>query len=195
MQCLVCTGSHRAIARKAKEPKQIHDILGLSRERLTEIQSQVDTFVTRGLELLQIERDAELEATHQSLEGAASAIGISPLPSSTIPEVGKDEQALENCDSITNLIATGSTTGISSNVVVCYCLFFFWRHKRLRYCLIQINAHFLPSRRLLLCLDFFSLALNISIVFFSIFHIIMHIELLRFILPVAFERLQCANFL
>lgn len=109
---MVYTGGHRAVARRAKEPKQIHDVLGLSRERIAEIQSQVDAFVTRGLELLQIERDAELEATHQSLEGAASAIGSSPNPlSSTVLKDNKDEQALENCDSITHLMATGSTTG------------------------------------------------------------------------------------
>lgn len=106
------SGSHRAVARRAKGPKQIYDILGLSRERIAEIQSQVDTFVTRGLELLQIERDAELEATHQSLEGAASAIGYPPVPLSPVPEAKKDEQAFENCDSITNLIAAGSTTGL-----------------------------------------------------------------------------------
>lgn len=74
----------------------------------------MNTFVTRGLELLQIERDAELEATHQSLEGAASTISNPPTPPTTVPEVKKDEQALESCDSITNLIAAGSTTGIFS---------------------------------------------------------------------------------
>lgn len=113
LNCLVFTGGHRAVARRAKEPKQIHDILGLSRERIAEVQSQVDKFVTRGLELLQIERNAELEATHQSLEGAASAIGTpKPNPLSTTAfKDDKDEQALENCDSITQLVATGSTTG------------------------------------------------------------------------------------
>lgn len=110
--CFVYTGGHRAVARRAKGPKQVHDVLGLSRERIAEIQSQVDTFVTTGLRLLQIERDAELEATHQSLEGAASAIGNSPMPASTVPEDNKDEQALENCDSITHLVVTGSTTGM-----------------------------------------------------------------------------------
>jgi hypothetical protein len=87
----------------------------------------VDTFVTRGLELLQIERDAELEATHQSLEGAASAIGYPPVPLSPVPEAKKDEQAFENCDSITNLIAAGSTTGISSFSLLLPVLS--WRHK------------------------------------------------------------------
>jgi hypothetical protein len=81
----------------------------------------VDTFVTRGLELLQIERDAELEATHQSLEGAASAIGYPPVPLSPVPEAKKDEQA------ITNLIAAGSTTGISSFSLLLPVLS--WRHK------------------------------------------------------------------
>lgn len=105
------TGEHRAVARKVKDPNQIHNILGLSQERVAEIQSNVDSFVTRGLELLQIERDAELEATHQSLEGAASAIGSAPTSSGIAPRDKRDEQALESCDSITNLIATGSTTG------------------------------------------------------------------------------------
>ncbi|KAG0616875.1 hypothetical protein M758_5G148200 [Ceratodon purpureus] len=106
------SGSHRAVARRAKEPKQVHDILGLTPERIAEIQSQVDAFVTRGLELLQIERDVELEATHQSLEGAASIIGNAPTPSSSGPDSKKDEQAVENCDSISNLIAAGSSTGL-----------------------------------------------------------------------------------
>uniref|UniRef100_A0A7I4DX35 Helicase ATP-binding domain-containing protein n=1 Tax=Physcomitrium patens TaxID=3218 RepID=A0A7I4DX35_PHYPA len=106
------SGEHRAVARKVKDPNQIHNILGLSQERVAEIQSNVDSFVTRGLELLQIERDAELEATHQSLEGAASAIGSAPTSSGIAPRDKRDEQALESCDSITNLIATGSTTGL-----------------------------------------------------------------------------------
>lgn len=111
--CLfVCTGEHRAVVRSAKGPKQIHDLLGLSRERISEIQSQVDSFVTRGLELLQIERDAELEATHQSLEGASSAIGAPPITSAAVQKDRKDEEALEQCDSITNLMAVGSTTGL-----------------------------------------------------------------------------------
>lgn len=100
------------MARSAKGPKQIHELLGLSMERISEIQSQVDSFVTRGLKLLQIERDAELEATHQSLEGALSALRAPPSTSAAVQKDRKDEEALEQCDSITNLMAVGSTTGL-----------------------------------------------------------------------------------
>jgi hypothetical protein len=113
----VWTGEHRAVARKAHEPRLVHELLGLTREEVKKTQRHIDAFVLRALELLQIERDAELDATQLSLEGASSAIGA-PRTAVPVPtDQDCDERGVEQCDSITNLTPTGSTTGLAPNSI------------------------------------------------------------------------------
>ena len=109
------------IARKAPEMKQLHEELGLARERLAEIQVSVDEFVGKALELLHVERNAELEATQLELDASASTQDVSngkTIPTNNkvtgpteylVKNHGRLEQ--EQCDTICNLIAVSSSTG------------------------------------------------------------------------------------
>ena len=100
--------------------KQLHEELGLARERLAEIQVSVEDFVGKALELLQVERNAELEATQLELDASASTQDVTD--GKTIranSKVGPTEYLVKNhgrleqeqCDTICNLIAVSSSTG------------------------------------------------------------------------------------
>lgn len=105
-------GSHRVIARKVPETKELHDELGLAREKIAEIQQAVDRYVNHAVELLQMERNTELEATQLELDAAPSAETDTAVKSPTEYIVHHVQTEQEQCDTICNLIAVSSSTGL-----------------------------------------------------------------------------------
>ncbi|KAE8721426.1 P-loop containing nucleoside triphosphate hydrolases superfamily protein isoform 2 [Hibiscus syriacus] len=65
---LPSSAQHRAIARKNTQPKPVQGVLGMDLEKAKAIQGRIDEFTKRMSELLQIERDAELEFTQEELD-------------------------------------------------------------------------------------------------------------------------------
>uniref|UniRef100_A0A0C9RMN5 TSA: Wollemia nobilis Ref_Wollemi_Transcript_10509_3085 transcribed RNA sequence n=1 Tax=Wollemia nobilis TaxID=56998 RepID=A0A0C9RMN5_9CONI len=119
MKQLTKSGQHRALVRRSFLPNPQNDI-GLPKEKITEIQKRIDDFVTRMSELLQIERDAELEATQEELDAAptpdvnfGSARSIEYL-------VNHGQSQQEQCDTICNLYAVRSSTGLGGMHLVTF---------------------------------------------------------------------------
>lgn len=113
------SGSHRVIVRKAPESKQLHEELGLAREKIAEIQGSIDHFVSKAIELLQVERNAELEATQSELD-ASPSVGKDPAVGPTEYLVYHGQSGQEQCDTICNLIAVSSSTGLGGTHVVTF---------------------------------------------------------------------------
>eukprot|EP00250_Pteridium_aquilinum_P011366 c20015_g1_i1 orf=369-3419(-) len=113
------SGSHRVIVRKANESKKLHEELGLARSKITEIQGSIDQFVSKMVELLQVERNAELEATQSELDASPSVEKNSAVgPTEYLVYHGQSEQ--EQCDTICNLAAVSSSTGLGGTHVVTF---------------------------------------------------------------------------
>ncbi|KAL3694099.1 hypothetical protein R1sor_007750 [Riccia sorocarpa] len=108
---------HKKSTRNAHEGRQ--GAAGLSREKMGAIQERIDTFVAKAFELLRIERDAELEATQQSLDSVP--VG-SPPPTPDSEELLLAEEDLhpEAHDTIRNLIAVSSSTGLGGMHLVTF---------------------------------------------------------------------------
>ncbi|XP_022718654.1 DNA-binding protein SMUBP-2-like [Durio zibethinus] len=111
---------HRAIARKITLPKPIQGILGIGLEKAKAMQGRIDEFTKRMSELLRIERDAELEFTQEELnavptpnEGCDSIKPIEFLVSH-----GQAQQEL--CDTICNLNAVSTSTGLGGMHLVLF---------------------------------------------------------------------------
>eukprot|EP01018_Ginkgo_biloba_P007718 Gb_07655 [translate_table: standard] len=111
---------HRAIARKAFQTRQLRDDLGLAAEKVAEIQHQIDEFVTHMSELLRIERDAELEATQEELDAAPSPDTSSGSARSIEYLVNHGQSQQEQCDTICNLSAVSSSTGLGGMHLVSF---------------------------------------------------------------------------
>ncbi|KAI5080557.1 hypothetical protein GOP47_0003740 [Adiantum capillus-veneris] len=114
------SGSHRVMARKASESKQLHEELGLAKSRIAEIQASVDQFVSKTLELLQIERNAELDATQSELNAVPSVEEKSAAAGPTEFLVYHGQLEQEQCDTICNLMAVSSSTGLGGTHVVTF---------------------------------------------------------------------------
>lgn len=114
------SGSHRVIARKVPETKELHDELGLAREKIAEIQQAVDRYVNHAVELLQMERNTELEATQLELDAAPSAETDTAVKSPTEYIVHHVQTEQEQCDTICNLIAVSSSTGLGGTHLVTF---------------------------------------------------------------------------
>ncbi|MCO5607722.1 hypothetical protein L7F22_061921 [Adiantum nelumboides] len=113
------SGSHRVVARKASESKQLHEELGLAKTRIAEIQTSINQFVSKTLDLLQVERNAELEATQSELNAFPSVDDNSAAgPTEFLVYHGTLEQ--EQCDTICNLMAVSSSTGLGGTHVVTF---------------------------------------------------------------------------
>jgi len=111
---------HRSLARKDFQPKQFQDDLGLPPKTTTEIQKRIDDFVTHMSELLCIERDAELEATQEELDAAPMPDTSSVSPRSIEYLVNHGQPQQEQCDTICNLHAVSSSTGLGGMHLVSF---------------------------------------------------------------------------
>ncbi|XP_062193335.1 uncharacterized protein LOC133896746 isoform X2 [Phragmites australis] len=106
---LAKSAEHRAAARKSKTPV-MHSTLGISLNKTRLMQTKIDDFVKKMTDLLDIERDAELEFTQEELNATPLMDGKSKQPVQYLVTHG---QAQEQCDTICNLKVISSATGLT----------------------------------------------------------------------------------
>ncbi|GER38086.1 P-loop containing nucleoside triphosphatehydrolases superfamily protein [Striga asiatica] len=106
---------HRAIARKTCVSKSDYGVLGLKLEKAKAIQTRIDDFTKKMSDLLRIERDAELEFTQEELNAVPMPDEHSSSPKPTEFLVSHAQAEQELCDTICNLNAISTSTGIFSS--------------------------------------------------------------------------------
>lgn len=117
---LANSAQHRAIARKVSQRKAVHGVLGMDLDKVKAIQSRIDGFTERMANLLRIERDVELEFTQQELNAVPTPdeTSDSQKPIEFLVSHGQAEQEL--CDTICNLIAVSTSTGLGGMHLVLF---------------------------------------------------------------------------
>ncbi|KAF8044442.1 hypothetical protein BT93_A2433 [Corymbia citriodora subsp. variegata] len=117
---LASSAQHKAIARKASQPKPIQGVLGLDLEKVKSIQRRIDDFTRNMSELLRIERDAELEFTQEELDAVPMPDTNSDAskPIEFLVSHGQAQQEL--CDTICNLYAVSTSTGLGGMHLVLF---------------------------------------------------------------------------
>lgn len=112
---------HREVARKAAgPPKSVLSVLGMEMEKAKAIQSRIDEFTSRMSDLLRIERDSELEFTQEELDAVPSP-DESFDPSKPIEFLVSHGQAQQElCDTICNLNAVSTSTGLGGMHLVMF---------------------------------------------------------------------------
>ncbi|KAL3521778.1 hypothetical protein ACH5RR_019927 [Cinchona calisaya] len=117
---LANSAQHRAIARKNPQQKYVPGILGLDLEKVKAIQNRIDDFTKHMSDLLLIERDAELEFTQEELNAV-------PMPNENSESVKPIEFLVshaqaeqELCDTICNLNAVSTSTGLGGMHLVLF---------------------------------------------------------------------------
>lgn len=118
---LANSAQHRAIARKVSPTKTVlHHGLGMELEKAKAIQRRIDDFTRQLSDLLQIERDAELEFTQEELDAVPTPdkSSDSPKPTEFLVSHGQAEQEL--CDTICNLNAVSTFTGLGGMHLVLF---------------------------------------------------------------------------
>ncbi|KAI0489243.1 hypothetical protein KFK09_029085 [Dendrobium nobile] len=107
------TAQHRAAVRKMSGAKNMHGGLGMQLEKATVVQAKIEDFVNHMSELLRIERDAELEFTQEELNDIPhpdeNSDSLNPIE--YLVRHGQSQQ--EQCDTICNLNAISSSTGVA----------------------------------------------------------------------------------
>lgn len=106
------TAQHKAIARKVAPPS-VQGVLGMELEKAKAMQLRIEDFTRRMSELLRIERDAELEFTQEELDAVPRPddASDSSKPIEFLVSHGQAQQEL--CDTICNLNAVSTSTGLS----------------------------------------------------------------------------------
>ncbi|XP_052195926.1 uncharacterized protein LOC127803596 [Diospyros lotus] len=117
---LANSAQHRAIARKVSQTKFVHRGIGMDLEKAKAIQTRIDNFTKRMSDLLQIERDAELEFTQEELDAVPKPdhSSDSSKPIEFLVSHGQAEQEL--CDTICNLNAISTSTGLGGMHLVLF---------------------------------------------------------------------------
>ncbi|VAI30833.1 unnamed protein product [Triticum turgidum subsp. durum] len=109
---LAKSAQHRQGARKPKPPT-MHNLLGISLDKTRLMQTKIEDFVKKMSDLLNIERDAELEFTQEELNATPtmdSAAKQSLKPVEYLVSHGQAEQ--EQCDTVCNLNVISTSTGL-----------------------------------------------------------------------------------
>ncbi|KDP39578.1 hypothetical protein JCGZ_02598 [Jatropha curcas] len=111
---------HRAVARKVSQPKPLQGVLGMKLEKAKAIQGRIDEFTKSMSELLRIERDAELEFTQEELNAVPTPdeSSNSSKPIEFLVSHGQAQQEL--CDTICNLYAVSTSTGLGGMHLVLF---------------------------------------------------------------------------
>ncbi|CAN1217685.1 DNA-binding protein SMUBP-2 [Linum perenne] len=117
---LANSAQHKEISRKITQPKRVQGALGMELEKAKAIQERIDDYVKRMSELLLVERDAEVEFTQEELN-------VVPTPDKTSDSSGPTEFLVthgqaqqEICDTICNLYAVSSSTGLGGMNLVLF---------------------------------------------------------------------------
>ncbi|KAL6956950.1 hypothetical protein U1Q18_051298 [Sarracenia purpurea var. burkii] len=117
---LANSAQHRAIARKVSQTKTVHHGLGMELEKAKAIQSRIDNFTKRISDLLRIERDAELEFTQEELNAVPTPDKSSDSPKAIEFLVSHGQADQELCDTICNLNAVSTSTGLGGMHLVLF---------------------------------------------------------------------------
>ncbi|CAA0823277.1 P-loop containing nucleoside triphosphate hydrolases superfamily protein [Striga hermonthica] len=118
---LICNWpQHRAIARKTCISKSVYGVLGLKLEKAKAIQTRIDDFAKKMSDLLRIERDAELEFTQEELNAVPMPDEHSSSPKPTEFLVSHAQAEQELCDTICNLNAISTSTGLGGMHLVLF---------------------------------------------------------------------------
>lgn len=117
---LANSAQHRAIARKVTPPKPVQGVLGMDLEKAKAMQGRIDEFTKQMSELLRIERDAELEFTQEELDAVPTLDegSDSSKPIEFLVSHGQAQQEL--CDTICNLNAVSTSTGLGGMHLVLF---------------------------------------------------------------------------
>lgn len=114
------SAQHREVARKAHQPKPVAGVFGMDSEKVKAIQARIDEFTSRMSQLLQVERDTELEVTQEELD-------VIPTPDESSDSskpieflVRHGEAPQELCDTICNLYAVSTSTGLGGMHLVLF---------------------------------------------------------------------------
>ncbi|PNY06496.1 DNA-binding protein smubp-2-like [Trifolium pratense] len=117
---LANSAQHRAVARKITQAKTVQGVLGMDIERVKAIQNRIDEFTSNMSELLNIERDVELEFTQEELDAVPRPDDASD-PSKPIEFlVSHSQPQQELCDTICNLNAISTSTGLGGMHLVLF---------------------------------------------------------------------------
>lgn len=119
--CIINAAQHRAIVRTVVQvPKPTHSVLGIEMDKVKTIQTKIEDFVKHMSELLDIERDAELEFTQEELSAVPKPEekSDSTKPPEYLVSHGQAQQ--EQCDTICNLKAISSSTGVSQTFLLAF---------------------------------------------------------------------------
>lgn len=119
---LAKSAQHRAIARKVAQPKSVsvQGVLGMDLQKARVIQHRIEEFTKRMSALLRIERDAELEFTQEELDAVPRPDDTSD-PSKPIEFLVSHGQAQQElCDTICNLNAISTSTGLGGMHLVLF---------------------------------------------------------------------------
>lgn len=105
---------HRAIARKTPLSNSVHGVSGLDIEKAKAIQCRIDEYTKHMSDLLRIERDSELEFTQEELNAVPTPNEHSTSPKPIEFLVSHVQADQELCDTICNLNAVSTSTGMLS---------------------------------------------------------------------------------
>lgn len=117
---LANSAQHRAIARKSLQPKSAPVVLGLDLKKVKAIQSRIDDFTKHMSDLLLIERDAELEVTQEELNAVPTPDETSDATKPIEFLVSHAQAEQELCDTICNLNAVSTSTGLGGMHLVLF---------------------------------------------------------------------------
>ncbi|VAI16661.1 unnamed protein product [Triticum turgidum subsp. durum] len=106
------SAQHRQGARKPKAPA-MHNLLGISLDKTRLMQTKIEDFVKKMSDLLNIERDAELEFTQEELNATPTMDSAAKQPLKPVEYLVSHGQAeQEQCDTVCNLNVISTSTGL-----------------------------------------------------------------------------------
>ncbi|KAL2545642.1 P-loop containing nucleoside triphosphate hydrolase superfamily protein [Forsythia ovata] len=117
---LANSAQHRAIARKTSQSKSVHGVLGMDLEKVKAILNKIDEFTKHMSDLLRIERDSELEFTQEELNAVPTPDENSNSAKPIEFLVSHPQTEQELCDTICNLTAVSTSTGLGGMHLVLF---------------------------------------------------------------------------
>ncbi|KAM3256360.1 hypothetical protein ACQJBY_049066 [Aegilops geniculata] len=113
---------HRQGACKPKAPA-MHSLLGISLDKTRLMQTKIEDFVKKMSDLLDIERDAELEFTQEELNATPTTDSAAKQPLKPVAYLVSHGQAeQEQCDTVCNLNVVSTSTGLGGLRLVLFRL-------------------------------------------------------------------------
>ncbi|KAK7243184.1 hypothetical protein RIF29_37973 [Crotalaria pallida] len=117
---LANSAQHKAVARKTIQPKTVQGVLGINLEKVKAMQQRIDEFTSSMSKLLSIERDSELEFTQEELDAVPKPDDTSDSSKPIEFLVSHSQPQLELCDTICNLTAISTSTGLGGMHLVLF---------------------------------------------------------------------------